>query len=102
MAVTFNEVITTTYGQEVYISGSISALGDWNTSDAVLLSASEYTTSDPLWTVTISLPVGESFDYKFFILNTDGSVTWEDDPNRTYTVPTGCAGTTATVSDTWQ
>ncbi|KAF4972571.1 hypothetical protein F66182_17744, partial [Fusarium sp. NRRL 66182] len=102
VAVTFEEVVTTTYGQEVYISGSISQLGDWSTSSAVLLSASQYTSSDPVWTVTIDLPAGESFQYKFIIVNTSGSVTWESDPNRSYTVPTGCQGLTATVDDTWR
>lgn len=100
--VTFNEVVTTTYGEEVYISGSISELGSWDTDDAILLSASEYTDSDPLWTVTIDLPAGESFEYKFIIVETDGTVDWESDPNRNYTVPTGCEGTTAVVDDTWR
>ncbi|KUL89535.1 hypothetical protein ZTR_04402 [Talaromyces verruculosus] len=52
VAVTFEEVVTTTYGQEVYLTGSISQLGSWSTSSAVLLSADQYTSSDPMWTVT--------------------------------------------------
>jgi alpha-amylase len=102
IAVTFNEVVTTTYGEEVYLSGSISALGSWDTADAILLSASEYTSADPVWTVTVDLPVGEAFEYKFIIVETDGTIDWEADPNRDYTVPTGCVGATATVDDTWQ
>lgn len=102
VAVTFEEVVTTTYGQEVYLTGSISQLGSWSTSGAVLLSAAQYTSSDPLWTVTVSLPAGESFQYKFIIVNSDGTVNWESDPNRSYTVPTGCQGLTATVDDTWR
>lgn len=102
VAVTFNELVTTTYGQEVYLAGSISQLGSWSTSDAVLLSASQYTSSNPLWFVTVNLPAGTAFQYKFIIKNTDGSITWESDPNRSYTVPTGCQGLTATVDDTWR
>lgn len=102
VAVTFEEVVTTTYGQKVYLVGSISALGSWSASSAVLLSASQYTASDPVWTGTVNLPAGESFQYKFIVVNTDGSVKWESDPNRSYTVPTGCQGLTATVDDTWR
>ncbi|EED21030.1 alpha-amylase, putative [Talaromyces stipitatus ATCC 10500] len=102
VAVTFQETVTTTYGQEVYLSGSISQLGSWSTSSAVLMSASQYTSSNPLWTVTVDLPAGESFQYKFIIKNTDGSITWESDPNRSYTVPTGCQGLSASIDDTWR
>ncbi|KAJ5260542.1 hypothetical protein N7478_012147 [Penicillium angulare] len=103
LPVRFEEVVTTTYGENVYISGSISALGDWDTDDAIALSAVDYTSSDPLWYVVVTLPVGTSFEYKF-IEKTDGSssVEWESDPNRSYTVPTGCAGTTATVTASWR
>jgi alpha-amylase len=103
LPVLFKELVTTNYGQNVYISGSISQLGSWDTSSAVALSASSYTSSNPLWQVTITLPVGTTFQYKF-VEKTSGStsVTWESDPNRSYTVPTGCTGATATVSATWR
>jgi alpha-amylase len=99
----FQELVSTTYGQNVYISGSISQLGSWDTSSAIALSASSYTSSNPLWQIAITLPVGTSFEYKF-LEKTTGSTTikWESDPNRSYTVPTGCAGTTATATATWR
>ncbi|KAJ5622772.1 hypothetical protein N7490_011377 [Penicillium lividum] len=101
--VLFEEVVTTTYGENIYISGSISALGDWDTDDAIALSAADYTSSDPLWYVVITLPAGTVFEYKY-IEKTDGStsIKWESDPNRTYTVPTVCSGTTATAAATWR
>lgn len=101
VAVTFDELKTTTYGQTVKIVGDIAALGNWDTDNAVALSAADYTSSNPLWSVTISLPAGEAIQYKYIVVNTDGSVTWEADPNHSYTVPATCA-TTATQSDTWQ
>jgi alpha-amylase len=67
----------------------------------VALSADDYTSSNPLWYVEITLPVGISFEYKF-IEKTDRYATWESDPNRSYAVPTGCSGTTATVTATWR
>ncbi|PYH91397.1 hypothetical protein BO71DRAFT_359468 [Aspergillus ellipticus CBS 707.79] len=102
ISVTFNELVTTTYGENVYLTGSISQLSDWSTSSAIALSASEYTSSNPLWTVTVDLPVGTEFEYKFIKEESDGSIVWESDPNRSYTVPTGCSGATATVSATWK
>lgn len=101
VAVTFDELKSTTYGQTVKIVGDVAALGDWDTDSAVALSAAGYTSSNPLWSVTISLPAGEAIQYKYIVVNTDGSVTWEADPNHSYTVPATCA-TTATQSDTWQ
>ncbi|KAJ5772754.1 hypothetical protein N7457_007650 [Penicillium paradoxum] len=103
LPVLFKELVTTSYGQDIYIAGSISQLGSWDTGKAIALSADGYTSSNPLWQATITLPVGTKFEYKF-IKKTSGSssVTWESDPNRSYTVPSGCAGTTATASATWR
>jgi hypothetical protein len=100
-AVTFNELVTTTYGQNILISGSIAQLGSWNTTNAVPLSASQYTDSNPLWTTTIKLPAGATFQYKYILQNTDGSLTFESDPNRLYIVPLNCAGT-ASEDDSWR
>ena len=101
VAVTFDETVTTTYGEEVYLAGSIPQLGSWDTTNAVGLSANKYTSVNPLWFAQVTLPAGTSFQYKYFKTETDGSITWESDPNRTYTVPETCA-TTATESDTWR
>ena len=100
VAVTFNELETTTFGQDVFVVGSIPALGSWAPANAVAMSASKYTSGNPQWSVTVSgLQPGSSFQYKFIKKNADGSVTWESDPNRSYTVP--CAAT-ATENDTWR
>jgi hypothetical protein len=101
VAVTFDETITTTYGETIKISGSIAALGTWNPSSAVTLSASKYTTANPLWFVTLNLAPGTVIQYKYINVASSGTVTWEADPNHTYTVPVSCA-TAATVSNTWQ
>ena len=39
--------------------------------------------------------------YKYINVASDGTVTWEADPNHTYTVPATCA-TAATINNTWQ
>ncbi|KAL5042452.1 hypothetical protein BDW71DRAFT_200581 [Aspergillus fruticulosus] len=93
LPVLFKEVVTTSYGQDIYISGSISQLGSWDTSNAIALSADQYTSSNHLWYVVVTIPVGTSGS---------STIAWESDPNRSYTVPTGCAGSTATVTATWR
>ncbi|PNY28487.1 Glucoamylase [Tolypocladium capitatum] len=101
VAVTFKELVTTVYGQTIKIVGNTDALGNWNTNDAVPLDASEYTSSNPLWKGTLSLAAGQVIEYKYVNVNPDGSLTWERDPNHTYTVPQTCA-TAAVQSDEWQ
>jgi hypothetical protein len=101
VAVTFAETVSTTYGQTIKVVGSISQLGSWDTGSAVALSAAQYTSSNPLWSATVSLPAGTTFEYKFVTVGTDGSVKWESDPNRSYTVPQGCSSA-VTVASTWK
>jgi glucoamylase len=99
--VLFKEYATTTYGESISIVGSIAQLGSWNTNNAVALSAQNYTSSNNLWFVEISLPAGNSFQYKYIRKQSNGSVQWESDPNRSYTVPANCKGQ-ATESDSWR
>ncbi|KUI67829.1 Glucoamylase [Cytospora mali] len=101
VTVTFDEIVTTSYGETIKIIGGVSALGNWDTGDAVALSAGSYTSSNPLWTVSIKLSPGTVVEYKYINVASDGSVTWEADPNHTITVPASCA-TATTVSNTWQ
>jgi glucoamylase len=101
VAITFHELVATTWGQTIKIVGNIDVLGNWDTNGAIALSASQYTSSNPLWSVTIGFPAGQVIQYKYINVNPDGSLTWEKDPNHTYTVPATCA-TTAAKSDSWQ
>jgi hypothetical protein len=65
------------------------------------LSATQYTTSDPRWTFTVNLPAGTKFEYKFVKVADDGAVSWESDPNRSYTVPQTC-DTNAVGESSWR
>lgn len=65
------------------------------------MSATSYTTSNPLWNVTVNLAPGAVITYKYIKVESSGTVTWESDPDRTYTAPSTCA-TTALVANTWQ
>ncbi|MGW3042150.1 carbohydrate-binding module family 20 domain-containing protein [Kitasatospora sp. NPDC001159] len=91
---TFNVNETTTWGQNVYLVGSIPALGSWNTSQAIPLSSANY----PTWGGTVTLPANTSIEYKYVIKNADGSITWEPGNNHSFT--TGSSGN-GTLNDTW-
>ncbi|KAK4167502.1 starch binding domain-containing protein [Cladorrhinum sp. PSN259] len=102
VAVTFNEKVTTVVGQTIKVVGSIPQLGSWAPASAVALSAAAYTNSNPLWTTTLNIAPGTTFTYKFIRVDSNGAVTWESDPNRSYTVPAGCVGATAVVDASWR
>ncbi|KAK3330258.1 glycoside hydrolase superfamily [Apodospora peruviana] len=98
-AIIFNELVITAFGDTVKIVGNTSSLGNWNAASGVTLSASQYTSSNPLWSGTVSFPPASVIQYKFIKLSSSGAATWEADPNHTYTVPCAVA---ATVSSTWK
>ncbi|GLW33112.1 carbohydrate-binding module family 20 domain-containing protein [Actinoplanes regularis] len=93
--VTFNETATTATGTNVYVVGSIGALGSWNTADAIPLSSAGY----PTWSKAVVVPQSTAFEYKYIKKDASGNVTWESGSNRSYT--TGTA-TSYTTSDTWK
>ncbi|KAK1750999.1 Glucoamylase [Echria macrotheca] len=101
IAVTFQERVATVVGQTIKIVGSIPQLGNWNPASAPALSASGYTSSNPVWSFTANLPAGTVFQYKFVKVESTGGVTWESDPNRSYTVPSGC-DSAVIVGSSWK
>ncbi|KJX97025.1 hypothetical protein TI39_contig587g00001 [Zymoseptoria brevis] len=100
-AVTFRERIVTVFGESVNIFGSIEQFGTWNVDNAPALSSANYTDDEPIWFYTVSLPVALSFEYKYYRRYTNGSIQYEADPNRVYTVPGNCAGA-VTINDVFR
>ncbi|CAH0021275.1 unnamed protein product [Clonostachys rhizophaga] len=97
---TFNVRVTTVPGQDVFVVGSLTQLANWSPANGIALSASKYTSSDHLWFVEIDLPAGTAFNYKY-IIKQNGQVTWESDPNRSFTTSSGC-GSTSSTNDNWR
>ncbi|EIN06838.1 glucoamylase [Punctularia strigosozonata HHB-11173 SS5] len=94
VTVNFQETATTTFGENIYLVGSISELGNWDPNSAIALSAANY----PNWQVSVALPPSTAIQYKYIrIFN--GAVTWESDPNRSLTTP---ASGSANENDTWR
>ncbi|KAJ4306856.1 hypothetical protein N0V88_000227 [Collariella sp. IMI 366227] len=56
------------------------------TAAGVAMSAAEYKSDDPLWSITVPMKEGVEVLYKYVVVNGDGSVRWESDPNRKFTV----------------
>ncbi|MFI9152380.1 carbohydrate-binding module family 20 domain-containing protein [Streptomyces sp. NPDC053367] len=86
---------TTVTGQNVYVVGNNAALGNWSPAAALKLDPAAY----PVWKLTVKLPAGTSFEYKYIRKDSAGNVTWESGANRTATVP---ATGTVTLNDTWR
>src|SRR5271157_4667139 len=73
---------TTTWGQSVYVVGSISALGNWDPNQAVKL---DPINTYPRWTGTVSnLPPNTAVEWKC-IKQGVGPVVWQHDPNNSFT-----------------
>ncbi|QIW96004.1 hypothetical protein AMS68_001522 [Peltaster fructicola] len=98
--ITFNELKTTSFGDSVYISGSIAQLGDWDVTGSSALQAYAYSQDHPLWSGAVQIPTGTSFEYKYFVKTSTGSIVWESGPNRKLTVVGNCNGS-VDQNDTW-
>ena len=93
--------VPTISGQSIKLVGSLPQLGNWNPANAVALSAGQQTAANTLWSTTVTLPAGTTFEYKFVNVTSSGWVVWEADPNHSYTVPSTCAKT-VTVGSKFQ
>ncbi|KAI0926850.1 hypothetical protein AcV5_007534 [Taiwanofungus camphoratus] len=93
VAVTFTINYNTEYGENLYITGSVAALENWSTDNALIMSSADY----PTWSITVYLPPSTTIQYKY-ITKYNGDVTWEDDPNNEITTP---ASGSVTQSDSW-
>ncbi|KAK7691582.1 hypothetical protein QCA50_004981 [Cerrena zonata] len=99
VTVDFAETATTTFGENIFLVGSISQLGSWDTASAIALSSASY----PIWTVAVTLPASTTFEYKFIRKETDGSIVWESDPNRQASTPASSSAAVATtISTSWR
>jgi alpha-amylase len=94
VAVSFGVNATTVWGENVYVLGNQSALGNWNTSGGVALSSASY----PVWKGTVNLPPNTTVEYKYVKKN-GSTVTWESGANRTLNTGSAC---TTSATDTWR
>jgi len=78
---------TTYWGQDVYVVGSIPALGNWNTGSALKLDPDNY----PTWDKCFDMPDATPFEWKC-IKKDGGTVVWQSGANNNYS---GSGGSTS-------
>ncbi|MEU9999744.1 carbohydrate-binding module family 20 domain-containing protein [Streptomyces sp. NPDC050848] len=93
----FAVTATTTSGQNIYVTGNRAELGNWAPSAALQLDPASY----PTWKLTVPLPAGTTFEYKYVRKDAAGNVTWESGANRVATVPSSGGGS-VTLTDTFR
>ncbi|MFJ3928371.1 carbohydrate-binding module family 20 domain-containing protein [Streptomyces sp. NPDC090022] len=79
--VRFEVTATTDWGDQVLVVGNVAALGAWDPGRAVALDAHGY----PTWAAQALLTSDSALDgveYKYLVREPDGTLTWEDGPNR--------------------
>lgn len=79
----------TQWGQNVYVVGNHSSLGNWDASSAIKLDPNNY----PTWDGDISLPASTSIEWKC-IKKAGSSVEWQGGANNSYTTPASGSGST--------
>ncbi|KAK3071710.1 glycoside hydrolase 15 protein [Teratosphaeriaceae sp. CCFEE 6253] len=88
----------TVWGDNIFVSGNISELGNWDPYNAAGLSSSEYTDENNLWTGAfvissagafinnIIVDSETTFEWKFIEWLANGTLVWECGENRVFTV----------------
>ncbi|WP_258006869.1 CBM20 domain-containing protein, partial [Burkholderia humptydooensis] len=93
VSVAVNVNASTQLGQQMYVTGNVAALGNWNTDLGIPVDPARY----PVWSNTVNMPAGQAIQYKYYRKNADGSVTWENwSGNRALQTP---ASGTLTLND---
>eukprot|EP00882_Tetradesmus_deserticola_P003887 GHRQ01004111.1.p1 GENE.GHRQ01004111.1~~GHRQ01004111.1.p1 ORF type:complete len:251 (+),score=115.78 GHRQ01004111.1:188-940(+) len=98
-SVKFHVRYKTDFGQEVFLVGNCSALGDWDVLQGVRLVWS----AGHIWEGSVELPAGAHIQYKYVVRNSDGSVVrWQEGDNVSLELPGGPAEALALdVEDSW-
>jgi alpha-amylase len=100
VSVTFNEAADTFFGQNIFVTGSIAELSNWNTGSAVPLAWISGNGTRGNWRATQTLPASTRVEYKYIKKDGSNNVIWESGANRVLT--TGAGGSTLTVNDAWK
>jgi glycosidase len=95
---TVNNATPTSVGDYIFLTGSTVELGNWATTwDGAV--GPMLPPNYPNWFLNVSVPAGQTIQFKFIKIAAGGAVTWEAGSNHTYTVP---ASGTGFVNVNWQ
>ncbi|MHB1021317.1 MAG: alpha-amylase family glycosyl hydrolase [Acidobacteriaceae bacterium] len=95
---TVNNATPTNPGDYIFVTGSTVELGQWGTTFDTAIGPM-LDPNYPNWFLNVSLPAGQTVQFKFIKIAADGTVTWENGNNHLYTVPTTGEGS---VNVNWQ
>lgn len=95
---TVNNAIQTNVGDFIFLTGNIVELGNWGTTFDTAMGPM-LDPNFPNWFLNVSVPAGQTIQFKFIKISADGSVTWENGNNHTFTIPTSGTGF---VNVNWQ
>lgn len=91
----------TSMGQNVYLTGNIHELSFWSATSSASVGPffNQVVEQYPTWYYDVSVPAGQSIEYKYVKIDGSGNVTWESGNNHTYTAPSSGTGE---AEVTWQ
>jgi glycosidase len=86
---------TTDFGENVYLSGNVDELGNWDPNKAIGPLNNKVVYAYPNWYVDVSVPGGYNLEYKFLKKN-GSTVTWNPKGNEQLLTPTSSTYTKET------
>jgi glycosidase len=95
---TVNNANPTNPGDYIFVTGNTVELGNWGTTFQTAVGpmlAPNY----PNWFLNVALPAGQTVQFKFIDVQSNGNVVWENGSNHSYTVPASGVGS---VNVNWQ
>jgi glycosidase len=95
---TVNNAIQTNVGDFIFLTGNTVELGNWGTTFDTAIGPM-LDPNFPNWFLNVSVPAGQNIQFKFIKIAANGTVTWENGANHTFTVPTSGTGS---VNVNWQ
>ncbi len=100
VTISVNNASPTNNGDYIYLTGNTIELSNWASTAAGAVGAMLTTpTTYPNWWLTVSLPAGKTVQFKAIKIAANGTVTWENGANHSYTVPASGVGT---INVNWQ
>lgn len=88
---------TTSLGENVYLTGNVAELGNWDPNKAIGPMYNQVIHSYPTWYFDVSVPAGTTLEYKYFKKN-GSTINWQSGGNRTFVTPSSGV---ATVTIGW-
>jgi alpha-amylase len=98
--VTFSVSADTIWGQNLFVVGNHSALGNWAPTAARPMTWVSGSGSRGNWRAVLDLPASTTYQYKFIKKDGAGNVVWEGGSNRIVTTPSG--GGSVSTGGNWQ